>query len=156
MKKNEDYCPTFLEIERELDTIHQGHKKTQRDREQHVCGIRSGYATFFQKNVTNSKFGQRRKRKKCFTTLPDDDNSSLQKVWNILQTADGSVVTHLNVVVVVVVALLFFWGGEFEKKIDARAHFHPVAISLLMTGSLVKIQIADVLLTRYTITPYRH
>ena len=49
----------------------------------------------------------------------------------------------------------FFWG-EFEKKIDARAHFHPVAISLLMTGSLVKIQIADVLLTRYTITPYRH
>ena len=51
-----------------------------------------------------------------FYNFADDDNSSLlQKEWNVVPTADGSVVIHLNVVVVVVVvALLFF--EEFLKR----------------------------------------
>ena len=51
-----------------------------------------------------------------FYNFADDDNSSLlQKEWNVVPTADGSVVTHLNVVVVAVVALLF-WGGINLKR----------------------------------------
>jgi hypothetical protein len=46
-----------------------------------------------------------------FYNFADDDNSSLlQKEWNVVPTADGSVVIHLNVVVVVVVVALLFWG----------------------------------------------
>ena len=61
-----------------------------------------------------------------FYNFADDDNRSLlQKVWNVVPTADGSVVTHLNVVVGVVVALLFS-GGNLKRKSTLERIFTPL------------------------------